>query len=83
MELAVAPDVEGRATFAALVVGVAAATVPLAGVATATGALKGVCWKAASRAAPDEDVGITAAETRLESVSRLNLARSVRISAAC
>src|SRR4029077_8470557 len=64
--------------------GLAAALVPLGGVIAATpGVLMGICWNAASRTTPDEEVGITAAETRLESVSRLSRARSVRNSAAC
>src|ERR1700730_17234401 len=68
----------------ALAGSVAAALVPLAGVMVATpGELLGACWKTASRTAPAEDVGITAAETRLEPVSRLTRARSVRNSAAC
>src|SRR5713226_3646689 len=75
--------VEGAA-LAEPVAGIAAALVPLDGVMAATaGVLVGVCWNAASRTMPEEDVGVTAAETRLESVSRLSRARSVRNSAAC
>src|ERR1700752_1641713 len=88
VEVATAPPLagcEGAAT-APLVppaMGVAAALMPLAGVATATDALRGACWNAASRAAPDPEVGMTATLERPESVSRFSLARSVRISAAC
>src|SRR5271155_4755072 len=82
-----AAAIAGAAEGATLVVTVAAgaaALVPLGGVITATpGVLEAAGCKAASRIAPEEDVGIAAEETRLESVSRFRRARSVRSSAAC
>ena len=61
-----------------------AALVPLIGVAVATaGLLEGAACIAASVAIPEFCADTTAAEMRLDPVSRFKRARSVRNSAAC